>query len=153
MPGVCLAANGAVATAGSAPADNAADAAAARTVRRVTIGTLLSRQPSGLRHHLQCFTWHCWLHAAGFFMAKFLAHQLLQNATHRDEAAAAFVPVTGASIAAIMTTVVIRARTHFIGSIHFRPPQSAHKIYGSPARRTVIDHDRNIKNRYCCLAG
>jgi len=49
-------------------------------------------------------------------MAKFLAHQPLQNATHRGEAASAFVPVTGASIAAMIATIAIRARALFIVS-------------------------------------
>jgi len=80
----------------------------------VTIGTALSRPAALARRHLHCFSWHCWLHAAGFFMAKFLAHQLLQDATQCGEAAAAFVPVTGASIATIITAIAIRASALFM---------------------------------------
>jgi hypothetical protein len=38
-------------------------------------------------------SWHCWLHAVEFFMAKFLAHQLSQKAAHLAEAATASVAV------------------------------------------------------------
>ncbi len=50
-------------------------------------------------------------------MAKFLAHQLLQNATHRGEAASAFV--TGASIAIIIANITIRASAFFMVPTHF----------------------------------
>ena len=112
--GRLLPAGGAAAAAERARAESAADAEPARSVRRVTIGTVLSRPAALARGHLQCFSWHCWLHAAGFFIEKFLAHQLLQDATQCGEAAAAFVPVTGASIATIITAIAIRGSALFM---------------------------------------
>jgi hypothetical protein len=73
---------------------------------------MLSRPTALARRHLQCFSWHCWLHAAGFFIEKFLAHQLLQDATQCGEAATALV--TGASIATIITAIAIRASALFM---------------------------------------
>jgi hypothetical protein len=66
------------------------------------------------RHHLQCLSWHCALQAVGFFIAKFLAHQLVQNAAHFGDAAAALVRVTGASLATINATIAARARMPLI---------------------------------------
>jgi hypothetical protein len=55
--------------------------------------------------YLQCFSWHCWLHAAEFFIAKFLAHQLSQPAAHRADAALAWL--NGTVVANINATMAI----------------------------------------------
>jgi hypothetical protein len=59
-------------------------------------------------------SWHLSLQAVVFFIAKFFAHQLVQNATHRGEAAAAFVAVIGAPIVAINPTIAASARIPLI---------------------------------------
>jgi hypothetical protein len=64
--------------------------------------------------YLQCFSWHCWLHAVVFFIGKFLVHQLVQPAAHRALSAKAPVLVSGASIDRRKAAIATRARLYFI---------------------------------------
>jgi hypothetical protein len=59
-------------------------------------------------------SWHLSLQAVVFFIAKFFTHQLVQNATHFGDAAAARVTVMGVLIATIETAITASARLRAI---------------------------------------
>lgn len=90
------------------------------------------------QHHLQCLSWHWALQAAGFFIAKFLAHQLLQNATHFGEPANALVCAAATSIATISVTIHNSARQLLILHPHCGPSRMLQYTTARTVRRTPI---------------